>query len=89
MITSAPATIRELHSRINDGIEVRLLWRALDGCLFVAVTDGKRAEEFCVEVPDRARALDVFHHPFAYAAHHSVQGDGTGPDACVSAPVSA
>jgi hypothetical protein len=68
MITSDPATDRELDSRVIDGIEVRLLWRSADGGLFVAVTDSKRGEKFCVDVRDRARALDVFHHPFAYAS---------------------
>jgi hypothetical protein len=52
----------------NDGILVRLMWRAHDDHLFVTVTDTKRGEEFCVDVRDRSGALDVFHHPFAYAA---------------------
>lgn len=77
MSTSAHATVQELHSRSGDGIHVRLLWRADDGHLFVNVTDSKQGEEFCVEVRDRARALDVFHHPYAYAAHQGSQTDGT------------
>ena len=89
MITSTPTTIRELDSRVNDGIAVRLLWRAVDDRLLVAVTDSKRQEEFCVEVRDSSRALDVFHHPYAYAAHHGVQAHGTGAEERVSAPVSA
>jgi hypothetical protein len=89
MITSTPTTIRELHSRVNDGIEVRLLWKAVDDCLFVTVADRKRDEEFCVEVRDRSRALDVFHHPYAYAAHHGVHARAMGADKRVSAPVSA
>jgi hypothetical protein len=88
MITSAQTTTRELHSRVNDGIDVRLLWRAADGCLFVAVTDRKRDEEFCLEVRDRARALDVFHHPYAYAAHHGVHTNRTGLYDGVTAAVS-
>jgi hypothetical protein len=89
MITSTPTSFRELHSRINDGIEVRLLWKAVDDCLFVTVADRKRDEEFCVEVRDRSRALDVFHHPYAYAAHHGVHARAMGADKRVSAPVSA
>jgi hypothetical protein len=65
---SAPARTQELHSRIGDGILVRLLWRAHDDGLFVTVADSKEDVEFCIEVRDRARALDVFHHPFADAA---------------------
>jgi hypothetical protein len=89
MITSTPTTIRELDSRVNDGIEVRLLWRAVDDCLLVAVTDSKRDEEFCVEVRDHSLALDVFRHPYAYAAHHGVLAHATRRDERVSAPVSA
>jgi hypothetical protein len=68
MIAAAPANTTELHSRSGDGIVVRLLWRDADGCVFVTVTDSKENAEFCLEVHDPARALDVFHHPFAYAA---------------------
>ena len=72
MITSAPESTHELHSRFGDGIHVRLLWRSHDGGLFVSVTDSKEHLEFCLEVRDPERALDVFHHPFAYAAHYGV-----------------
>lgn len=73
MIASAPATTEELHSRFADGLHVRLFWRADDDSLFVTVTDCKDQAEFSVEVRDRERALDVFHHPFAYAAHYGVK----------------
>lgn len=63
---------RELDCRTNDGIEVRLLWSEHDGTLRVAVSDGRAATEFSLEVRDRGRALDVFHHPYAYAAHYGV-----------------
>ena len=66
MIT-ATATTHELHSRSGDGLNVRLMWRAADDYLFVSVVDRKQGEEFCVEVLDHTRALDVFNHPFAYA----------------------
>jgi hypothetical protein len=89
MITSAPPTIRELNSRIKGGLEVRLLWRCVDGSLFVAVTDSGRDEEFYIEVRDRSRALDVFHHPYAYAAHHGVAASRTGTGHLADASVSA
>jgi hypothetical protein len=67
-----PATtatlIRELDSRVADGVEVRLLWRGQDDRVLVAVRDERTGEAFSVEVADDQRALDVFHHPFAYAA---------------------
>jgi hypothetical protein len=69
MMASAPTSARELHSRISDGIHVRLLWREHDGKLCAAVVDDNAGGGFCMEVRDRARALDVFHHPYAYAAH--------------------
>ena len=77
MTESAPATTHELHSRVNDGIHVRLLWRSDDDHLWVSVTDTKRREQFGVEVSDRRRALDVFHHPYAYAAHYGVETNTT------------
>jgi hypothetical protein len=71
MATMSNSTIhltRELDHRASDGIEVRLLWREHDDRVLVAVSDAKTGEEFSVEVRDRRRALDVFHHPYAYAA---------------------
>jgi hypothetical protein len=63
-------TMTELDRRINDGIDVRLLWNPEDGRVFVAVDDAKTGEAFSVEVRERDKALEVFHHPFAYAAWH-------------------
>jgi hypothetical protein len=77
MTESAQATVHELHSRVNDGIHVRLLWRADDNHLWVTVTDNKRREQFGIDVRDRALALDVFNHPYAYAAHYDVQTNST------------
>lgn len=61
-------SLRELHSRTTDGILVQLLWSAHEDRVFVSVYDSKTSETFSVDVPDGARALEVFHHPFAYAA---------------------
>ena len=77
MTESALATTHELHSRVNDGIHVRLLWRSADDHLWVSVTDTKRREQFAVEVRDRGLALDMFHHPYAYAAHYRVETNTT------------
>jgi hypothetical protein len=68
-MTATTSTLtRELDSRVSDGIEVRLLWRAQDDRVLVAVRDGRTGDAFSVEVGDDQRALDVFHHPYAYAA---------------------
>ncbi len=60
-------SMRELDSRITDGIEVRLLWSSADGRVSVAVNDTRTGQTFSVDVPDNKRSLDVFHHPYAYA----------------------
>ena len=64
--------MRELDHRSSDGIDVRLLWCARDDRLLVAVSDARTGEAFSVEVRDHARALEVFHHPYAYAARREI-----------------
>jgi len=59
--------MRELHSRSNDGIHVRLLWAPDDGRVAVAVADTKTGDRFAFDVPDRD-ALQAFKHPFSFAA---------------------
>ncbi len=73
MTPSTPTSTRELHTRAGDGIKVRLLWCEDDARLWVTVVDFKKGGEFCVDVRERARALDVFHHPYAYAAHYGIE----------------
>lgn len=65
--------LRELTSRSANGVHVRLLWAEPEGRCSVAVTDVKSAEAFQIEVRAGERALDVFHHPYAYAAWHGVR----------------
>lgn len=72
--------LRELDRRWNDGIDVRLLWRRRDNRVLVAVDDGKTGERFSVEVPVRGNALDVFHHPYAYAAWHGIDTRSAAAD---------
>jgi hypothetical protein len=61
-------TIRELAHRRNDGLDIRLLWDSESDAVVVALHDARTGEGFEVEVGPGERALDVFHHPFAYAA---------------------
>jgi hypothetical protein len=64
---SATAEIRELAARESDGINVVLLWHPRSDAVTVSVEDVRVGECFQLAVaPDRA--LDAFHHPFAYAA---------------------
>ena len=59
--------IRELNHRVNDGIEVRLLWNSDTDRVSVSVAETRYdvSFEFAVAAVD---ALDAFHHPYAYAA---------------------
>jgi hypothetical protein len=59
---------REVDSRTSDGINVRLLWHPADGHVSVAVHDTKTNEAFELPVGDGDLALDVYRHPYAYAA---------------------
>jgi hypothetical protein len=58
---------RELDYRVNDGIEVRLLWTPGDEDVLVEVSDTKLNERFRLDVPGKD-ALSAFRHPYAYAA---------------------
>jgi hypothetical protein len=68
---SAPE-LRELDRRSNHGIEVALLWRKLDDRLIVTLSDARTGSAFEILVRDGERPLDVFHHPYAYAAQRRI-----------------
>jgi hypothetical protein len=58
---------RELAHRTNDGVEVVLFWHQISDELTVSVSDQRSGAYFELAAePDRA--LDVFNHPYAYAA---------------------
>ena len=57
----------ELAYREADGIEVSLLWARADGSLTVVCADTRTGDWFAL-TPEPATALDVFYHPYAYAA---------------------
>jgi hypothetical protein len=71
---------------MNDGIQVRLLWCEHDGRLWVSVLDNKTGDSFALQVRDDERPLDVFHHPYAYAAHQDIdtQTGSERPEPAVS-----
>jgi hypothetical protein len=66
-------TLRELDYRRSDRIDVWLLWREEDNRVLVSVNDEKTGDQFTIEVREGERPLDVFHHPYAYAAWHGVE----------------
>jgi len=65
---------RELDSRASGGVHVRLLWHPRDGHVSVAVEYIKTGESFVLLVQDGERPLDVFRHPYAYAASRGLRG---------------
>jgi hypothetical protein len=60
--------MRELDSRTSNGLHVRLLWCQRKDRVFVAVNDARTGEAFSLEVPEGARAMHVFDHPYGYAS---------------------
>lgn len=70
MTTTAIKDWRELASRGNNGLDVRLLWSKAADRVKVAVADQRRSEEFEFDVTG-ADALAAFYHPFAYAPSRS------------------
>jgi hypothetical protein len=64
--------LHELCHRAHDGIDVRLLWRERDDRVIITVADRKTGDRFSIEVPEGEPALNVFHHPYAFAAWHRI-----------------
>jgi hypothetical protein len=58
---------RALAHRVSGGIHVSLYWDEVDDTLTLEVYDAKSDDYFELGVP-RDRALDAFHHPYAYLA---------------------
>jgi hypothetical protein len=65
--------VHELDNRDSDGVEVSLLWDELSNRVVVAVLDARVGESFEVPVTPADNPLDVFEHPFAYAARRGIQ----------------
>jgi hypothetical protein len=66
-VTASLQPIAELASRETNGIEVTLCWNRRTGELRVCVNNTPSGASFELDAePDNA--LDVFHHPYAYAA---------------------
>ncbi len=63
---------RELAYRITDEVEVSLRWDPSDDRLTVAVTNRRTGNGFEL-LATSDDALDVFHHPHAYAARRVVR----------------
>ena len=69
---AANHTRRELAHRVNNCISVSLFWDTVGDLLTLEVHNECDAEHFELEVP-RDRAMDAFHHPYAYRVRASVR----------------
>jgi hypothetical protein len=68
----------ELARREGDGIAVSLMWDRRRDTLTVVVGDAAWGESFALHV-EAAEALEVFEHPYAYAAFRGVDYHGAAP----------
>jgi hypothetical protein len=70
-LTSVRPRSRELAERASNGTQVRLLWRQGTRQLRVEVREPDRDPTLANPVQPE-RALDAFHHPYAYASLHGI-----------------
>ena len=61
----------ELAQRENDGIVVTLLWHSRTDRLTVTVRDWRTGQAIDLDAHAR-NAMDVFHHPYGYAARRGI-----------------
>ena len=61
----------ELAFRESAGLRVALLWDRQSNVSAVSVSNAATGDAFELSVDDRD-ALEVFHHPYAYAAQRGV-----------------
>ena len=70
-MTSIRPRSRELAERASNGTQVRLLWRQGTRQLWVEVREPDRDRALAIPVQPE-RALDAFHHPYAYVGLHGI-----------------
>ena len=70
--------ISELSSRSENGIDVALVWQQRVNRALVVVVDHRTRDAFVLDVHENDNALELFHHPYAYAAHRHIEH--TWPD---------
>ena len=62
----------ELATRDNGTLHVVLLWARRTDVLVVVVNDAANGDSFELVV-DESNALDIYYHPYAYAAMRGVE----------------
>jgi hypothetical protein len=67
--------VHELDYRAADGVEVALLWVVGTKNLFVVVVDEKSGDVLELDVEQGENAIDVFNHPYAYAAARGLDNE--------------
>lgn len=73
-VTDSLESPRELAHRANDGVEIVLFWNEATDELTVYVSDERSDAYFELAAPCD-HALDVFYHPYAYAASMGIPYD--------------
>jgi hypothetical protein len=71
--TPTDQAVKELDRREADGLEVTMLWYSREDYASVVVADAKTGERFELALGPGDDALDVFNHPYAYAAHRGLE----------------
>jgi hypothetical protein len=77
---------RELAVRASNGTQVRLLWRQGTRQLWVEVWEPATASALRIQAPPE-NALDVFHHPYAYAGLQNSMPPAESLSICERRPV--
>lgn len=77
-MTSVHLPVRELAERSSSGTRVRLLWQQGTTVLWVEVRESDTDRALAILVPPE-RALDAFHHPYAYARSHDLLPPAESP----------
>jgi hypothetical protein len=67
----------ELMVREENGIAVTLFWVRATDVVLLAVADHRSGTFFELVLERDDRALDVFHHPYAYAAARGIDTSPT------------
>ena len=65
-VTNSPRA--ELAEREHNGLAVTLYWVRQTSILIVTVVDSRTGQSFELVLEEGDPPLDVFHHPYAYAA---------------------
>ena len=70
-VPAGPARV-VLAERKNAGVQVTLLWAEDSDTVAVLVRDDGNGDQFELSVEPGANALQIFEHPYAYAAWRGV-----------------